>query len=102
MLLIDTGIFQRILKLDISELLFAEEFNLVNKGAIAEQFTGLELIKYSSPYSQEGLFYWHREALNSNAEIDYLVSVYKVGHWLFSLKFSGHPDYSGWPENFNV
>ena len=73
MLLIDTGMFQRILKLDISELLFADEFNLVNKGAIAEQFTGLELIKYSSPFSQEGLFYWRREALNSNAEIDYLI-----------------------------
>jgi len=70
----------RIMKLDISELLFGDDFDLVNKGAIAEQFIGLEVMKHSSCYRQEGLFYWHREALNSNAEIDYLVSVYKVGH----------------------
>lgn len=73
MLLLDTGLFQRLLKLDISELLFAKEFNLVNKGGIAEQFIGLEIIKNSSCYQQTELFYWHREALNSNAEIDYLI-----------------------------
>jgi uncharacterized protein len=73
MLLLDTGLFQRLLRLDISELLFGNEFNLVNKGGIAEQFIGLEIIKNSSCYQQTELFYWHREALNSNAEIDYLI-----------------------------
>jgi uncharacterized protein len=73
MLLLDTGLFQRLLRLDISELLFGSDFNLVNKGGIAEQFIGLEIIKNSSCYQQTELFYWHREALNSNAEIDYLI-----------------------------
>ncbi len=73
MLLIDTGIFQRLMQLDISELLFSNEFNLVNKGGIAEQFIGLEILKNTSCYNQTELFYWHREALNSNAEVDYLI-----------------------------
>ncbi len=73
MLLMDTGIFQRILQLDISELLFSDEFSLVNKGGIAEQFIGLELLKNAPCYHQIELFYWHREALNSNAEVDYLI-----------------------------
>lgn len=73
MLLLDTGIFQRIMHLDISEVLFSEDFNQVNKGAIAEQFIGLELIKNFSCYDRAELYYWHREALNSNAEVDYLI-----------------------------
>lgn len=73
MLLMDTGIFQRIIQLDISELLFSDEFSLVNKGGIAEQFIGLEMLKNAPCYNQIELFYWHREALNSNAEVDYLI-----------------------------
>jgi len=73
MLLIDTGLFQRLLQLDISELILSNGFELVNKGGIAEQFVGLEIIKNSSCYEQKELFYWHREALNSNAEVDYLI-----------------------------
>ncbi|HEC44873.1 MAG TPA: ATP-binding protein [Bacteroides sp.] len=75
MLLLDTGIFQRLLQLDISELLFSKEFFLVNKGGIAEQFIGLEILKNASCYTQPELFYWHREALNSNAEVDYLIQL---------------------------
>ena len=73
MLLLDTGIFQRLIQLDISELLFSEDFKLVNKGGIAEQLVGLEILKNASCYNQTELFYWHREALNSNAEVDYLI-----------------------------
>jgi len=73
MLLIDTGLFQRLLQLDISELILSNGFELVNKGGIAEQFVGLEIIKNASCYEQKELFYWHREALNSNAEVDYLI-----------------------------
>ncbi|MCP4311332.1 MAG: ATP-binding protein [Bacteroidetes bacterium] len=75
MLLLDTGIFHRLLQLDISELLFSKELNLVNKGGIAEQFIGLEILKNVSCYTQIELFYWHREALNSNAEVDYLIQL---------------------------
>ncbi len=73
MLLLDTGIFQHILGLKFSEILFAKEFDLVNKGCIAEQYAGLEILKSASCYQQEDLYFWHREALNSNAEVDYVV-----------------------------
>jgi predicted AAA+ superfamily ATPase len=73
MILFDTGIFQRLMQLDISELLFSNELNFINKGGIAEQFIGLEILKNASCYTRTSLFYWHREALNSNAEVDYVI-----------------------------
>ncbi len=72
-LIFDTGIFQRLLGLDINDVLFEDDFDLLNKGAIAELFVGLELLKSSSCYQQQALWYWHREALNSNAEVDYII-----------------------------
>jgi hypothetical protein len=73
MLLLDTGLFQRIMQLEIPDVLFSNELMPVNRGGIAEQFAGLEILKNSSCYQQAELFYWHREALNSSAEVDYLI-----------------------------
>lgn len=73
MLLLDTGILQRLLGLDIASVLFDDDFDAINRGAIAEQHCGLELLKAASCYHQERLWYWHREALNSNAEVDYVI-----------------------------
>ncbi len=73
MLVLDTGIFQRLMQLDIAELLFSEDFQLLNKGGIAEQFIGLEIVKKTPPDRQATLFYWHREAPGSTAEVDYLI-----------------------------
>ena len=69
----DTGIFQRVLGLDLSDHLITEPTDLVNKGALAEVFTGLELVAHHPPHTRPTLFYWHREARASNAEVDYLV-----------------------------
>jgi predicted AAA+ superfamily ATPase len=73
MLLFDTGIFQRLLGLNVAEVLISEQFSMINKGSLAELFVGLELLKSGSCYQQHSLFYWQREALNANAEIDYLI-----------------------------
>ena len=73
MLMLDTGIFQRILGLPMSDVIIYDDFSIVNKGGIAELFVGLELLKAESPYQQKSLYYWHRESKNSNAEIDYVV-----------------------------
>ncbi|MFA9388934.1 MAG: DUF4143 domain-containing protein [Prolixibacteraceae bacterium] len=73
MILFDTGIFQRTQELNIAELLMESKFETINKGSIAEQFIGLELIKSSNCYQPNSLFYWQREALNSNAEVDFLI-----------------------------
>ena len=78
MILLDTGIFQRLLQLDMGDWLFSDDFRLINKGNIAEQFLGLEILKHASCYDRTPLFYWHREARNSNAEIDYVVQMGKT------------------------
>ncbi|MEI7484384.1 MAG: DUF4143 domain-containing protein, partial [Ignavibacteriota bacterium] len=76
MLVYDTGIFQRILGLDLSEFLLKDDFETINKGNVAEQFAGLEFMKAESCYRNPSLYYWQREARNSNAEVDYVISLY--------------------------
>ena len=71
----DSGIFQRILGLKLSEVLLRNDFESINKGALAELNVGLELIKSASCYQRQNLYYWHREAKSSNAEVDYLIQV---------------------------
>ncbi|MBU0488207.1 MAG: ATP-binding protein [Bacteroidetes bacterium] len=73
MLMFDTGIFQRLLGLEISDVLFHDEFSFINKGAVAEISVGLELMKYLSTHKEPELFYWQREASSANAEVDYLI-----------------------------
>lgn len=72
-LIFDTGIFQRILGLDIGSLLITDEFNLVNKGNLAELHVGLEIMKSGSSYRKQDFYYWQREAKNSQAEVDYII-----------------------------
>jgi predicted AAA+ superfamily ATPase len=72
-ILSDTGLFQRILNLDTAQILIADDFQAVNRGAIAEIFAGLELIKGSSCYNPISLYCWQREKRQSNAQVDYLI-----------------------------
>jgi uncharacterized protein len=58
--------------LNVGSLLAQNDFDAINKGAIAEMAVGLEWLKYSSPFQYENLYYWHQESANSNAEIDYV------------------------------
>jgi predicted AAA+ superfamily ATPase len=73
MLLFDTGIYQRILGLDIGTLLLENDVNIINKGGISELFVGLELLKNTSCYERNDLYYWQREVKNSQAEVDYVI-----------------------------
>ncbi|MFY7862235.1 MAG: DUF4143 domain-containing protein, partial [Chitinophagales bacterium] len=72
-IILDTGIYQRILGLDFSEFLLETDTEFVNKGSIAELFVGLELLKNKSFYHPPELYYWHREKQGSQAEVDYVV-----------------------------
>ncbi len=69
----DHGIFQRILGLELSDYLFADTFSAINKGNVAEQFTGTEILKYHDPQSRQDLLYWQREKTGSSAEVDYIL-----------------------------
>ena len=69
----DTGVMQRFMGLDISEILLGDKISQVNKGAIAETLVGLEMVK-SMPRNQPAqLFYWQREQRGSQAEVDYVI-----------------------------
>ena len=71
----DTGIFLHVLGLR-SEILPAAEFSAINRGSLAEIFTGLELIKASSCYIPQELFCWQRSAggfSRGNAQVDFLL-----------------------------
>lgn len=71
-LLLDTGILQQNSGLKLSELLLAQNTELLNKGRIAELFAGLEMLKYEKPENKTQLYYWHREKRGSSAEVDYI------------------------------
>ncbi|MCX6163079.1 MAG: AAA family ATPase, partial [Ignavibacteriae bacterium] len=83
MLVFDTGVFQKLLGLDISSYLLENDFNFVNKGAIAELFVGLEIIKSLPCYRQQELYYWQRETASSNAEVDY---VFQSNHSIIPIE----------------
>ncbi|MCL2065859.1 MAG: AAA family ATPase [Treponema sp.] len=69
----DTGIFLHILGIEKSQILLAEDFNTVNRGALAEIHTGLELQKNGGTHARRQLFCWRREKAQSSAQIDYLI-----------------------------
>jgi predicted AAA+ superfamily ATPase len=69
----DTGIYQLILNLNISNILLSNDFDTINKGAVAEIFVGCELKKNASCYSDDELYYWVREKKNASAQIDFVV-----------------------------
>jgi len=75
MIVLDPGLYQRLLQLDLAQVWLTEDVNLINKGVLAELFVGLEWLKYGNPYERESLYYWHRETSTSNAEVDYVVQI---------------------------
>jgi predicted AAA+ superfamily ATPase len=72
-LVFDTGILQQFLRLDLSQILLSETLEQINKGAIAELFAGLELLKAAPCNYPEQLYYWQREQRGSQAEVDYVI-----------------------------
>ncbi|GHV10023.1 ATPase [Bacteroidia bacterium] len=72
-LIYDTGILQRFLRLDVSQILLGEDITQINKGALAELFVGLELLKAAPCTNPTQLYYWQRDKRGSEAEIDYII-----------------------------
>jgi predicted AAA+ superfamily ATPase len=73
MFLFDTGLFQQMAGLNVADILLSNNFKTVNRGALAELFVGLEIIKASSCYSPAKLYFWQREKSQSRAQIDFLI-----------------------------
>jgi len=72
-LILDTGIYQRFLRLEVAQILLSDSLTQINKGALAELFVGLELLKAAPIRNPEQLYYWQREKPGSLAEVDYVV-----------------------------
>jgi predicted AAA+ superfamily ATPase len=71
----DTGLFQRMLGLNLSEFIVSDFNGLINRGQIAETFSCCEMIANHRSDVKPEIYYWHRESRASNAEVDYVVSV---------------------------
>lgn len=74
----------KILFLDIGLMVYANRIGaelllddviLINRGALAEQFVGQELLAYAPRYEETKLYFWCREQKSSMAEVDFIVTV---------------------------
>ncbi len=70
-LFLDVGLVVRSTGISPNELL-REDINLINRGAIAEQLVGQELLAYQDFYEEPQLYYWSREERGSLAEVDFV------------------------------
>jgi hypothetical protein len=71
---LDIGLVSSKLGYDMS-FIFAQDAFAKANGGLAEQFVGQELLANEPPNKTKELFYWHREAQGSSAELDYLKAV---------------------------
>ncbi|MDR0830963.1 MAG: AAA family ATPase [Prevotellaceae bacterium] len=75
LIILDTGIYQRFLRLDLTNLLLDEKIEQINRGALAEMLVGTELVKAQNNRLPAELYYWQREKSGSSAEVDYVVQI---------------------------
>jgi predicted AAA+ superfamily ATPase len=68
-LFLDIGLMNRVMGIDYNEALSHNNLLAIYRGQLAEQFIGQEI----AAATNNQLYYWSRDAKNSNAEIDYLV-----------------------------
>ena len=73
-LFLDVGLFNKACGLTYNQIEKAEDINLVNSGAVSEQFIGQHLQYRGEYYEEPELFYWCREKAQSSAEIDYVIA----------------------------
>lgn len=71
---LDVGLASSALRLDLAVLERADDLDLVNEGAIAEQAVGQLLRLIGHGNEEPALWYWSREARSSSAEVDYLAA----------------------------
>lgn len=72
LIFLDIGISQSLLGLDLAAWFLNPDKNLINRGQIVEAFVGQELLAYSSPRSKQELYFWKRDSVGAQSEIDYV------------------------------
>ena len=66
---LDIGLMNRVMGIDYIKALSHQNLLAIYRGQLAEQFVGQEF----ATATNNQLYYWSRDAKNSNAEIDYLM-----------------------------
>jgi predicted AAA+ superfamily ATPase len=66
---LDIGLMNRVMKIDYNEALNHKNLLAIYRGQLAVQFVGQEF----ATATRKQLYYWARDAKNSNAEVDYLM-----------------------------
>ncbi|MEN8128333.1 MAG: ATP-binding protein [Planctomycetota bacterium] len=76
--MLDIGLLGRLSNMDVAAEWNQENLLAIYRGRLAEQFVAQELLAWHS----RKLYYWSRNAKNSNAEVDYLIvhkgSIYPI------------------------
>jgi predicted AAA+ superfamily ATPase len=73
LLFLDIGLIQQANQID-PEQIWSGDLTLINSGMLAEQFVGQELLNLGEFYEEKELFFWEREKMGSDAEVDYIMS----------------------------
>ncbi len=74
LLSLDIGLINRSNRLEPS-IFFESDLLMMNRGAIAEQFVGQEIIASKPADDNSPLYYWSRHNKGSDAEVDFLIQV---------------------------
>jgi len=74
LLMLDLGLARAMSEISPATLL-QKDLVEVNRGLLAEQFVGQELLAYKPSYVSGSLHYWEREKASSSAEVDYVIHV---------------------------
>lgn len=70
---LDIALAQTVLNIATTSWILNPLEQITNRGGVVEAFVGQELIAGSGIDIKPQLYYWHREARSSNAEVDYLI-----------------------------
>ncbi len=73
LLFLDVGLIIRATQVTAYQLL-NENLHLIHQGAIAEQLVGQELLAYQDCLLTPELYYWSRDVVGSQAEVDYVIT----------------------------
>ena len=68
---LDVGLLQNSMGIN-KETYMSNDLLAVYRGSVVEQYVGQQLLALKKPFEEPSLFYWHREAKGSTAEVDYL------------------------------
>lgn len=74
-LFLDVGLLCRACGLNMADFQAAQDLQLVNAGAVCEQYAGQELLQLRQPFEEPALYYWTRQKGSASSEVDYLLQL---------------------------